>query len=267
MVDRIREQIVSTMGNNKEWLQTDFYAVLGVSKNATELEIKKSYRALARKHHPDANNGDSRAEERFKGIVQAYDVLSKVSERSRYDRLRGAIVPIGGLRPTGFKQHADTGAAFRPVYQPPVRGRDLEARVVLSTKEVKRGLTVPVETVEIGRTTRTVFVRIPAGVADGQRIKVEGRGGYGLNGGKTGDLYVTARVFSPQILSQNPHLDAFRVGRQKVPVTLGDLPKRARMLAHFLLNPNDVELNQALSSPTDSSWAREIIKQRRAMRR
>lgn len=254
------------VGNNKDWLQTDFYAVLGVARDATELEIKRSYRALARKHHPDANNGDSRAEERFKGIVQAYDVLSKASERSRYDRLR-AIVPPGKLRPSGFKQHADTGAAFRPIYQPPVRGRDLEARVVLSTKEAKRGLTVPVETVEAGRTSRTVFVRVPAGVADNQRIKVKGRGGYGLNGGETGDLYVTARVFSPQILSQNPHLDAFRVGRQKAPVTLADLPRRARMFAHFLLNPNDVELNQALSSSTDSAWAQEIIKQRRAMRR
>lgn len=254
------------MANNKEWMQTDFYAVLGVRKDATELEIKKSYRALARKHHPDANNGDSRAEERFKGIVQAYDVLSKASERSRYDRLR-MVVPLGGLRPSGFKQHADTGAAFRPVYQPPVRGRDLEARVVLSTKEARRGLTVPVETVEAGRTSRTVFVRIPAGVDDGQRIKVEGRGGYGLNGGKTGDLYVTARVFSQQLLNQNPHLDAFRVGRQKAPLSLADLPRVARMFAHFLLNPNDVELNEALSSSTDTNWAREIIKQRRAMRR
>lgn len=254
------------MGTNKEWMQTDFYAVLGVRKDATELEIKKSYRALARKHHPDANNGDSRAEERFKGIVQAYDVLSKASERSRYDRLR-TVVPLVGLRPSGFKQHADTGAAFRPIYQPPVRGRDLEARVVLSTKEARRGLTVPVETVEIGRTSRTVFVRIPAGVADGQRIKVEGRGGYGLNGGKTGDLYVTARVFSQQVLNQNPHLDAFRVGRQKAPLSLADLPRVARMFAHFLLNPNDVELNEALSSSTDTKWAREIIKQRRTMRR
>jgi molecular chaperone DnaJ len=254
------------VGNNKEWLQTDFYAVLGVGKDAGELEIKRSYRALARKHHPDANNGDSRSEERFKRIVQAYDVLSNASERSRYDRLR-AVVPLGGVRPSGFKRHADTGAAFRPVYQPPLRGRDLEARVVLSTREARRGLTVPVETVEAGRASRTVFVRIPAGVADNQRIKVEGRGGYGLNGGKAGDLYVTARVFSQQILNQNPHLDAFRAGRQKAPVTLADLPRVARKLAHFLLNPNDVELNQALSSAADTEWAREIIKQRRAMRR
>jgi DnaJ-class molecular chaperone len=266
MVDRTRNRLRAIVGNNREWLRTDFYAVLGVSKDATELDIKRSYRALARMHHPDANNGDSGAEERFKGIVQAYDVLSKASERSRYDRMR-AVVPFQGLRPSGFRQHADTGAAFRPVYQPPVRGRDLDARVVLSTREARRGLTVPVETVELGRTSRTVFVRIPPGISDGQRIKVEGRGGYGLNGGKTGDLYVTARVFSPQILSQNPHLDAFRVGRQKAPVTLADVPRVVRKLAHFLLNPNDVELNEALSSPTDTRWAQEIIRQRRAMRR
>ena len=251
---------------NKEWLEKDFYAVLGVGRNASEIEIKKSYRALAMKHHPDANNGDAGAEERFKGIVQAYEVLSKPTERSRYDRVR-VVANWAGTRTQGFKRHAQTGAAYRPVNRPPIRGRDMEHRVVVSTKEARRGVTVTVETSELGRMSRTVFVRLPAGVTDGERLCIKGRGGYGLNGGEAGDLYVTARVFSTQALNRNPHLNAARGGRASPPLTLAKLPQMARMLAHFLLNPDDVELNQALSSTSDSEWARRIIKQRRAMRR
>jgi len=251
---------------NQDWVEKDFYAILGVKRDATELEIKKSYRALAMKHHPDANNGDARAEERFKGIVQAYDVLSKSSERSKYDRVR---MVVGRMpRVEGFRRHTATGAAYRPVYRPPLRGRDFEASVVLSTKEARRAITVPVETSELGRMSRTVFVRIPAGVAHGQRLCIKGRGGYGLNGGEAGDLYVTARVYSAQTLSRNPYLEAARGDRRREPLTLRSVPRVARLLAHFLLNPNDVELNQALSqSHADAAWAQEILKQRRAMRR
>lgn len=252
--------------NNKEWLEKDFYSVLGVTRRATEADIKKAYRALALKHHPDANNGDARAEERFKGIAQAYQVLSKATERSRYDRIHFAPV-LTVKTGTGFRRYADTAAAYRPAYQPPLRGRDLEQRVVLSSKEARKGVTVSVVTVEAGRMGRTVFVRIPPGVTTGSRIKVEGRGGYGLHGGKPGDLYVTARVFSAEELNRNPGLNAARIGRDPAPLTAADLTRVARMFAHFLLNPNDVELNQALSSPAGRDWAKEIIKQRRRARR
>lgn len=253
------------IGKN-DWLEKDFYSVLCVQRNATEVEIKKSYRALARKHHPDANPGDLHAEERFKGIAQAYAVLSNTSERSKYDRVR-ALGPHSGVRPAGFKRYGETAAAYRPVYKPPLRGKDISARVVLSTKEARRGVTVAVEAIELGRMSRTVFVRIPAGTDDGQQVRVEGRGGYGLNGGKAGDLYVTARVFSAQVLARNPLLNAARGARAGTGLTLGNLPRRARMVAHFLLNPDDVELNQALSSTQDSEWAREIIRGRRQARR
>lgn len=251
---------------NQDWVQKDFYAILGVKRDATEVEIKKSYRALAMKHHPDANNGDPKAEERFKGIVQAYDVLSKSTERSKYDRVR--MVASRVTRVEGFRRHTATAAVYRPVYRPPLRGRDFETSVVLSTKEARRGVTIPVETSELGRMSRTVFVRVPAGVSNGQRLCIKGRGGYGLNGGEAGDLYVTANVYSAQTLSRNPHLEAARGDRRRDPVTLRSVPHVARMLAHFLLNPNDVELNQALSqSRADAAWAQEILKQRRAMRR
>ncbi|CAN5818707.1 hypothetical protein BH23ACT12_BH23ACT12_18460 [soil metagenome] len=251
---------------NKEWIERDFYAILGVKRTATEVEIKKSYRALARQHHPDANLGDAAAEERFKTIIQAYEVLSKTTERSRYDRLRSMALPAN--RSGGFKRHAETAAVYRPAYRPPLRGRDLEYRVVISTKEARRGATVTVETHEVGRSSRTVFVRLPAGMADGERLCIKGRGGYGLNGGETGDLYVTARVFTARALSSNPYLDSARAERRREPVTLRSVPRVARMVLHFLLTPNDVELNQALSQGrADANWAQEIIRQRRAMRR
>ncbi len=251
---------------NQDWVDKDFYAILGVKRNASEVEIKKSYRALAMKHHPDANNGDPRAEERFKGIVQAYDVLSKSTERSKYDRVR--MVVSRTTRVEGFRKHTATAAVYRPVYRPPLRGKDFETSVVLSTKEARRGVTIPVETSELGRMSRTVFVRVPPGVANGQRLCIKGRGGYGLNGGEAGDLYVTARVYSAQTLSRNPYLEAARGDRRREPLSLSDVPRVARMLAHFLLNPNDVELNQALSqSHADAAWAQEILKQRRSMRR
>lgn len=253
------------MGNS-EWIDTDFYAVLGVKRNATEVEIKKSYRALARKHHPDANRGDAAAEERFKDLVQAYEVLSRTSERLRYDRVRS--VAGSSARSSGFKRHSDAAAVYRPIYRPPLRGKDLEYRVVISTKEARRGATVTVETQEVGRSSRTVFVRLPAGMVDGQRLCIKGRGGYGLNGGETGDLYVTARVYSSRVLNRNPYLDSARAERRRQPVTVRSLPRMARMVMHFLLTPNDVELNQALrQGNVDADWAREIIRQRRASRR
>jgi molecular chaperone DnaJ len=257
--------------SNSDWLEKDFYAVLGVKRDATEVEIKKSYRALAMKHHPDANNGDPRAEERFKGIVQAYEVLSKATDRSHYDRLRAVATRTGVMRASGFQKYTNSApSAYKAVYQPPMRGKDIETRVILSSRDARRGVTVTVQTSEVGRTSRTVYVRVPAGVVDGQRVRIEGRGGYGLNGGKPGDLYVTAKVFSAEAFVSNPYLDALRAGTPTQPVTLKNFAQVARMVAHFLLNPNDVELNEALSRHNDSSsadWARTIIRERRASRR
>ncbi len=257
--------------SNKEWLEKDFYAVLGVKRDASELEIKRSYRALALKHHPDANHGDARSEERFKNIVQAYEVLSKSTERSSYDRLRSFAGRTGMVRASGFQKYANSGAAaYRPTYSPPVRGKDIETRVILSSRDARRGVSVTVQTTEVGRTSRTVFVRIPAGAVDGQRLRIEGRGGSGLNWGKPGDLYITVKVFSPQEFDNNPYLEAVRSGTPRQPVTLKNFTHVARMVAHFLLNPNDVELNEALSRHNDSSssdWAKEILRERRSARR
>lgn len=253
--------------SNRDWLDNDFYAVLGVKRDATELEIKKAYRALAMEHHPDANNGDPDAADRFKAISQAFHVLSRSPERLRYDRLR-TLFPPGSRPPGGFRtSHA---RPYRPVPKPPVRGQDLEVRVVLSERGARKGVTVPVEVAERGKAPRTVIVKVPAGVKDMQTWRIPGRGGYGLNRGDPGDLLVTARVFSTQDLRADPDLEAERADRPGDPMTLRNIPKLARMVAHFLLHPGDVELNEALSRYNEAStadWAEEIIRTRKQSRR
>ena len=145
----------------------DYYKILGVGKNASEEEIKKAYRKLARKYHPDTNQGDKKAEERFKEISQAHDVLSDPEKRKAYDR--GAS-PFGGLRPApggGFDPGSFSGGFSRHPLQPvrrrrrrrrpgrwraaaaggragaPQRGRDLETEVSLSFDQAVNGAQVP----------------------------------------------------------------------------------------------------------------------------
>ncbi len=282
--------------SSKDWLEKDFYAVLGVSKTATTDEIKKAYRKLARELHPDHNPGNAAAEERFKAVSEAYDVLSDANKRKEYDEMRqlfgsgafrrGAGGP--GNRGTTFDMAdlfgdgtgADRrfgGAGFSDLFSTifsggaggrgapgtatrrgPMRGRDVEAEVVLEFRNAVNGTTLPLtlrapgvcdmchgngakpgtrprvcpvcagsgvttsnqgsfsfaepcrncqgvgEIVDekcpechgTGGVTkvRTLNVRIPPGVADGQRIRLAGRGEPGERGGAAGDLYVLIKV-------------------------------------------------------------------------
>src|SRR5437588_6113275 len=260
----------------------DYYKVLGVGKNASEDEIKKAYRKLARKYHPDANQGDKKAEERFKEISQAHDVLSDPEKRKAYDRggFLGGFAP-GGAGGGGFDPGAFTGGfsdilsnlfgggggagpaggrggAGGRVRPRPARGRDLETEVTLSFEQAVNGAQVPlavptsqpcptckgsgakpgtspkvcpvcngrgIESQSQGifsisqpcsncngsgtviedpcltcggtgaqRSIRKLRVNIPAGVRDGSRIRLAGKGEAGLRGGEPGDLYVITRV-------------------------------------------------------------------------
>ncbi|MFY1685865.1 molecular chaperone DnaJ [Micromonospora sp. WMMD730] len=279
--------------SSKDWIEKDFYATLGVEKSASSDEIKKSYRKLARESHPDHNPGDPKAEERFKGVSEAYAVLGDDAKRREYDEMRslfgsGAFrrgargpgqpggVPFdvsdlfggggggdnrfggGGFTDLFSSIFSGGGGAGPTRARGPARGRDVEAEVALDFGDAVRGVTLPLtlrapgvcdtchgngakpgtqptacpvchgagvttrdqgsfsfsepcrncqgvgtvveekcpECQGTGGVTkaRTLNVRFPAGVADGQRIRLAGRGEPGQRGGPAGDLFVQVKV-------------------------------------------------------------------------
>jgi molecular chaperone DnaJ len=197
----------------REWLEKDYYEILGVGSGATDREITRSYRNLAKRYHPDNNPGDTAAEERFKEISEAYSVLS--SERDQYDQARDMFAKgtfVGG--PGGSAQYvriddlSDLGDLFggglfgglgdlfgfgteqhrRPPSQP---GRDMETDISLTFHEAVQGVTRSIET---GPGGRKLTVKVPPGVADGSRIRLRAKGAPGARGGPAGDLYVRVHV-------------------------------------------------------------------------
>ncbi|MEU2505083.1 molecular chaperone DnaJ [Streptomyces sp. NPDC007863] len=276
--------------STKDFVEKDYYKVLGVPKDATEAEIKKAYRKLARENHPDANKGDAKAEERFKEISEANDVLGDPKKRKEYDEAR-ALFGNGGFRAGGpggagsfnfdlgdlfggaqggaggFGGGGGIGDVFGGLFNrgggagartQPRRGQDIESEVTLSFTEAIEGATVPlrmssqqpctacsgtgdkngtprvcptcVGTGQVSRgsgggfsltdpcvdckgrgliaenpcevckgsgrakSSRTMQVRIPAGVFDGQKIRLRGKGAPGERGGPSGDLFVVVHV-------------------------------------------------------------------------
>ncbi len=207
----------------------DYYETLGVPRDASADDIKKAYRKLARKYHPDVSK-EKDAEEKFKAVQVAYDTLKDPEKRAAYDQL-GRHRPGEEFRPPpgwethfgrggaqGFEEFVDLsdlfehfggagafggatrsgrGTRFRPedLRMP---GQDYEANAVLSLEDAARGvelsldLVVPEYTADGGvrRVQKTIRVRVPPGVTDGQRMRVPGKGGPGLNGGPPGDLYL-----------------------------------------------------------------------------
>ncbi|MGI8721765.1 MAG: molecular chaperone DnaJ [Geodermatophilaceae bacterium] len=291
--------------STKDFIEKDYYAALGVAKDASATEIKKSYRALARDLHPDKNPNNAAAEAKFKEVSEAYDVLSDTKRRGEYDEAR-RLFGSGGFRPGGF---GGTGAGgpggqtfdindlfggapgggggagagglgdlFGGLFGSgmgggtqtrtrPARGRDVETEATLSFEESVRGVTVPLRMQSPGtcpkcsgtgakpgtapRTcptchgagvttrnqgsfafsepcrdcrgsgtvvddpcpdcrgsgvtsqTRTITVRIPAGVKAGQRIRIAGKGSPGQRGAPPGDLYVVVHVGGHDLFSRS----------------------------------------------------------------
>ena len=198
----------------QEWLQKDYYRVLGVSPEAPQDEITKAYRSLARQLHPDRNPDDVRAEERFKEVSAAYDVIGDADKRAQYDEIRRLAAggnPFIAPGPGGSHSFQFSGAdgigdllanlfgggagpfGGPPGANRPQRGADFQTQISLSFSEAVNGVTSEVGLGERSERRRTK-VRIPAGVADGQRIRLRGKGGPGPNGGPAGDLYVIVRV-------------------------------------------------------------------------
>jgi molecular chaperone DnaJ len=191
----------------KEWLETDYYAVLGVGKSASASEIKKAYRKLARESHPDANDSDPGAEERFKQVGEAYAVLGDKETRKEYDHAREMGYFVGG--PAGTQQHVRVEDLFgggrqgaspfdllgglgdlfsqgTPRRQP---GQDLSAQMALSFNEAIEGASR-----QLSLNGQTITAKIPKGVSNGARIRLKGKGGPGSNGGPPGDLYIKVKV-------------------------------------------------------------------------
>jgi curved DNA-binding protein len=213
----------------------DFYEVLGVSRDADQSEIQRAYRKLARTLHPDVNK-DPGAEERFKGLSEAYDVLSDPDQRKRYDafgedfRRVGADVdpdayrrsrayagagaggerssgwggggPSGGFRYSGSGDDVDLEDLLGGIFGGrgrgrggwgPVSGSDHETEVEVTVEEAYHG-TQRTLSISGADGPRTIDVNIPAGVVDGQRIRLRGQGGQGSGGGEAGDLYLIVRI-------------------------------------------------------------------------
>ena len=186
---------------SRDWLEKDFYKVLGVDEKASKDEIKRAYRKLAQKYHPDANKGDEEAERRFKEISEAHSILSNDEKRKEYDELRryagAGGSPFGFRSGSGRDVHVDfgdlfggdVGDVFGDVFGFGPRGRrgqDLETEAHLSFEEAVEGTTF-----ELANGTR---VRVRPGVTDGSRIKVVGKGGPGPSGSPPGDLYLRIHV-------------------------------------------------------------------------
>jgi curved DNA-binding protein len=195
----------------------DFYEVLGVARDATAAQIQRAYRKLAREFHPDMNKSPE-AEDRFKEVAEAYEVLSDAEQRRRYDafgsdfrRVPDGVDPAAwsssragssgaGRRRTRTATGANvTGDAdFSSIFEDlfggrfgSVAGADQEAEIVLSVDEAFRGTK---RRFEVGSAGRSIEVNVPAGVRAGQRIRLAGQGGEGFGDGRRGDLYLRVRI-------------------------------------------------------------------------
>ncbi|MFC7787703.1 DnaJ C-terminal domain-containing protein [Microbacterium sp. MAHUQ-60] len=230
---------------SQDWFDKDFYKTLGVSKDISDAELKKAYRKLARKYHPDSNQGDAKAEAKFKEISEAYSVLSDAEQRREYDEIRamgsGARFTAPGGSAGGFEdvfnrfgqggRQADFDDIFSMFNQGggsfgsgrfgqtsggyrgfggPQKGADVTARTTIDFVTAAQGETITLQA-EDGKPFK---VKLPAGVADGQKIRLRGRGRPSPDGGEPGDIVVQVKV--------RPHPVFSREGlnlRLTVPVT------------------------------------------------
>jgi len=207
-------------------MATDYYATLGVDKSASESEIKKAYRKLAVKYHPDKNAGDKKAEERFKEISEAYAVLSDTEKKQQYDQFgdsgfhqrysqedifRGADfgdIFGGGMGDDIFSQlfggMGGRGGQRRPGYHrpQPMKGQDYVMRLTIPFRQAVNGGERMVNYQHNGQTEK-IQVRIPAGIESGQKLRVSGKGGPSQTGGKTGDLLLEVTVDNDPIFTRD----------------------------------------------------------------
>lgn len=230
----------------------DYYQVLGVARNAGEDEIKKSYRRLAKKHHPDVNKGDKGAEERFKDISEAYNVLSDPEQRKKYDIMLQFGGEGGGAGPGGFGGfrwepgqqggrpdfgNVDLGDLFSELFEmggvrkgayrqswgkkqgaaeAAVNGHDTYADVEIEFMEAISGTERKIS-IRRGDKTEHLTVKVPAGVDNGSKVRIAGKGQPGFGGGKSGDLYLRIHV-KPHPIFWREDADIYT----EIPITIYD---------------------------------------------
>ena len=332
------------MAMQQEWSNKDYYGDLGLSKSATTAEIKKAYRKLARENHPDSNPGNKAAEEKFKRVAEAYDVLGDEAKRKEYDEFKsmmdsGGFMRFGGRGgsgfPSGFRTTGSQGSSgfgggfddfsfgqgggfsaegglgdiFGGLFNRggnggrnarPTRGADVETQITLDFREAVKGTTIPVELTgeapctdchgsgsKDGKTTtcpdcagsgfvseqkgafgmsrpcsrcggtgqaiedpcgtchgsgtvrrtRSIRVRIPAGVIDGQKVRLAGQGEAGPNGTPAGDLFVNVTVRPDKVFTRDG--DDLEV---TVPVSFSELALGGTVTVPTLDNPVKVKV-------------------------
>ena len=238
---------------SQDWIEKDFYKILGVSKDVSDADLKKAYRKLAKDNHPDLHPGDAAAEARFKDISEAYDVLSDAEQRREYDAIRamggGARFQAGG-QGAGFEDVFSNlfgGGGFQGGGFPgfggfggfgPQRGQDLSTTASINFIDSVNGTTV-----KLNLRNESVSVKVPAGIQDGQKLKVKGKGQPSPNGGPAGDLVVTIKV--------KPHAVFTRDGdniRVSVPVTYAEATLGATIEVP-VLGGDPVKLKVAAGTP------------------
>ena len=200
----------------KDLYEKDYYAILGVDKKADAATIKKTYRALARELHPDKTKGDKKLEDRFKEVSEAYEILSDDKTRAEYDQAR-EMFQSGAFRSGGQQFSGDFsdlfgngGDIFSQLFggrRGPRKGQDIQTEVSISFRDALFGKEVDLRLAGQGNAPHTITVRIPAGVNDGAKVRVKGRGAPGEAG--PGDLYVLVNVIPHPVFSrkgENLHL-------------------------------------------------------------
>ena len=190
----------------KDLYEKDFYKVLGVDKKAGADEIKKKYRTLARELHPDKNKGDAAKEEKFKGISEAYEILSDVKKRAEYDEARslyergGFRAPMGGGQQGGDFNDIFGGGNPQDIFanlfgggrRGPRKGQDLQTEATITFRESIVGTHLDLRLATDRGAAQNITARVPAGVSDGAKIRVKGKGAAGEAG--PGDLFIMLHV-------------------------------------------------------------------------
>jgi len=190
----------------KDLYEKDFYKVLGVDKKAGADEIKKKYRTLARELHPDKNKGDAAKEEKFKGISEAYEILSDAKKRAEYDEARslyergGFRAPMGGGQQGGDFNDIFGGGNPQDIFanlfgggrRGPRKGQDLQTEATITFRESIVGTHLDLRLATDRGAAQNITARVPAGVNDGAKIRVKGKGAAGEAG--PGDLFIMLHV-------------------------------------------------------------------------